>query len=117
MLLRSHLCGSQGRPHLPVPRPLATVTRISPINVGCLHVAQAARLCAGQQEQVGLGWGGIIGAWEHIARVLEGCSALSVSSGAPTPAHRDNVVFVQTDQVSHAQVLPFLPPEAGGWQA
>lgn len=37
----------------------------------------------------------------------------SGTSGS-TPAHRDNVVLVETDHIPHAQILPFLPLEAAG---
>ena len=47
------------------------MTGTSPINVGCLHVAQAAGLRAGQQEHIGLGWGG--SEWEGGNSIAGGC--------------------------------------------
>lgn len=37
---------------------------VSPVDVSRLHIAQAAGLCAGQQNQVSLGWGA---GWEMTA--------------------------------------------------
>ena len=87
---------------------------VSPVDVSRLYVAQAAGLRAGQQDQVGLGWGA---GWEET--VLHGAGGGGGGrqvGGGPDPwsppAHRDNAVFVQTDHISYTQILPLSPQEA-----
>lgn len=74
------LAGSQA------PRP-PVMTGASPINVGRLHVAQAAGLRAGQQEQVCLGGeGGVGGRKQHCGEGWGQGSEEDQQEGSPPPA-------------------------------
>lgn len=41
-----------------------------------------------------------------------GGEGTALSLEHPSAAHRDNAVFMQTDQVSHMYILPFSPQKA-----
>lgn len=115
------MAAEEGLAAAQVPKPVA-MARASPIDISCLHVAQAAGLRAGQQEHVGLG--GTVGGRGHHGRADRRKTGGKAAHPPErevwaelTPAHRDDVVSVQADEVPHTQVLPFPPQEAVGARA